>query len=203
MAGIPVKAAIHTSGMGKGELERAVIANAVRVFNAGATVGLRPVGEQFGAAFRDHVQVQYSQPGTGKKYDHLPNRSSAPGQPPAAQTGQLKASVKYRVTRTPGRSVKTGQFVKGFGRVVIQIYTKNPYAVGLELGTFGKGKSVAERPAWKPVNDMWFANYAALIWVPIMKAAPLNFVKAERAAAASMMLANPTTTFNREIAAGR
>ena len=202
MAGdIKTQAAIHTSGMGPGELERAVLANAIRIFNAGATMGLRPAGRTIGAAWKAEVQRLYSQPGTGKHHKGMPFRSSSAGEPPAEQTSELKESVKYKVSRKPGRSVATGQFVKGFGQTEIVIYTTTPYAGTLELGTKGKGKQIAARPAWQPARQNML--HRKVIFRAIVSNPDGNFIEAERKAAAAMKLANPKTTFAREKAAGR
>ena len=200
MAGdIKTQAAIHTSGMGPGELERAVLANAIRIFNAGATMGLRPAGRTIGAAWKAEVQRLYSQPGTGKHHKGMPFRSSSAGEPPAEQTSELKESVRYKVSRKPGRA--GGQFINTFGQTEIVIYTTTPYAGTLELGTKGKGKQIAARPAWVPARQNML--HRKVIFRAIVSNPGGNFISAERKAAAALQLANPKTTFAREKAAGR
>ena len=201
--------AIHTSGMGPGQLTAAVIANAVRVFNAGS-MGLRSSGISIGEKFKAEVQALYMTPGTGKPYQakkggktiqHVP--SVAPN-PPARLTGELHDSVKYAVTRIPGRGAG-GKFVPTFGKTEIVIYTKNPYAMDLEAGTKGKGKVVAKRPVWIKVHKMFAIPGPGSRFVQgaVRFAVPDNFIKAERRAAAAMMVAVPKTTLGREMAAGR
>jgi hypothetical protein len=147
----------------------------------------------------------YSRSGSGTKHKGLPSRSSLPGEPPAKQYGELLSSVKFNVSRKPGRAAATGKFVKGFGKTEIKIYTKNPYAAALEFGTSGKGKKIAKRPAWKPIHDLFAAHSKRLIAVPIMYGQPMNFVKAERKAAAALKLSSALSrnVLGRETAAGR
>ena len=184
--------------LGKGDLERAIIANAVRIFNAGA-MGLRPAGQTIGAAWKAEIQRLYSQPGSGTKHKKAGPRSSAPGEPPAEQTGTLKESVRYKVSRKPGRA--GGQFINTFGETEITIYTTNPYAGLLELGTKGKGKQILKRPAWVPARENMI--FRKVILRAVVSNPSGNFIKSERKAAAALKLANPKTTFAREIAAGR
>ena len=202
-------AAIHTRGMGKGQLTQAIMANAVRVFNAGG-MGLRGSGTQIGEAFKAQVQAMYSTPGTGKPVVtkmgkatviHTP---SVPGQPPAPLTGDLRNSVQYAVYRKPGRGAG-GKFVPSFGKTEIVIYTKIPYALELEMGTRGKGKQIAKRPAWRPVHTKWAVPGpgSRLVQSAIEFGFPDNFIAAERRAASKMMLGSPKGIFGRETAAGR
>ena len=203
-------AAIHTYGMGGQQLTNAVMANAIRVFNAGG-MGLRGSATEIGTKFRAQVQKKYRSPGTGKSdrrfgEDH---RSSAPGQPPARRTGRLHDSVQFAVYRKPGRAAATGRFIPGFGKTEVAIYTRVEYALWLEQGKKGTGKSAgrAPRPAWLPVHQMWSRPGEGMgirgIYHAIRYGKPDNFVAAERRAAKAMMLANPATTFAREVGAGR
>lgn len=202
-------AAIHTSGMGKGQLTQAIIANAVRIFNAGG-MGLKGSGVQIGEAFKAQVQALYATPGTGKPVMtkigmatviHSP---SVPGQPPAMLTGDLRDSVQYGVVRKPGRGAG-GKFVPSFGRTEIVIFTRNPYAYDLEMGTRGKGKQIAKRPAWRVVHNKWAVPGpgSRMVQAAVSHGFPDNFIAAERRAASKMMLGNPKMVFGREIAAGR
>lgn len=202
-------AAIHTSGMGKGQLTQQIIANAVRIFNAGG-MGLKGSGVQIGEAFKAQVQALYATPGTGKPVMtkigmatviHTP---SVPGQPPAPLTGDLRDSVQYGVVRKPGRGAG-GKFVPSFGRTEIVIFTRNPYAYDLEMGTRGKGKQIAERPAWRVVHNKWAVPGpgSRMVQAAIEYGFPDNFIAAERRAASKMMLGNPKMVFGRETAAGR
>jgi hypothetical protein len=201
-------AAIHTVGMTGAQLTQAVMANAIRVFNAGG-MGLRGSGIDIGKRFKEQIQELYNQPGTGKPYKtnkggatiHVP---SAPGRPPARLTGRLHDSVQYAVYRKPGRG-GGGKFVPGFGKTEIVIYTRVPYAMDLESGITGKGKKMAKRPAWLPVHIKWARPGAGqmLVAAAVQFGQPDNFIAAERRAAAAMMLGNPGGIFTREIAAGR
>ena len=113
-------AAIHTFGMGGQQLTNAIMANALRVFNAGG-MGLRGSAIEIGTKYRAQVQKKYRTAGTGKsdKRFGVDHRSSAPGQPPARRTGRLHDSVQFSVTRKPGRAMATGRFVKGFGKTEV------------------------------------------------------------------------------------
>ncbi len=203
-------AAIHTVGMTGPQLTQAIMANAIRVFNAGG-MGLRGSGISIGKRFKEQIQEQYNRPGTGKPYKtnktgavtiHTP---SAPGHPPARLTSRLHDSVKYAVYRKPGRG-GGGRFVPSFGKTEIVIYTRVPYAMSLESGIHGKGKRVMERrPAWFPVHRLWArpGPGSRLIAAEVQFGQPDNFIAAERRAASAMMLGNPGGIFTREIAAGR
>ena len=201
--------AIHTRGMGPGQLSQAIIANAVRIFNAGG-MGLKGSGVQIGERFKAEVKALYSTPGTGKPVVtkmgmatvvHTP---SVPGQPPAPFTGELRESVQYGVLRKPGRGAG-GKFVPSFGRTEIVIFTRNPYAYDLEMGTKGKGKEIHKRPAWRVVHNKWAVPGpgSRMVQAAIEFGYPDNFIAAERRAASKMMLGNPKGIFGREIAAGR
>lgn len=70
-------------------------------------------------------------PKTGKKYPGLPNRSSAPGQSPATQSGRLQQS---------GRTVYNEAELSG------QAQWSTEYALPLEVGT----ETIAPRPYARP-----------------------------------------------------
>ena len=203
-------AAIHTFGMGGQQLTQAIMANALRVFNAGG-MGLRGSAIEIGTKYRAQVQKQYRTPGTGKSDKRFgeAHRSSAPGQPPARRTGRLHDSVQFSVSRKPGRSSTTGRFVKGFGKTEVSIFTKVEYAEYLEKGQRGTGKKKerAPRPAWLPVHRQWATPGEGMgirgMYHAIRYGKPDNFVAAERRAAKALMVANPATTFARDVAAGR
>lgn len=66
-----------------------------------------------------------SQPGTGRIYTRgktVTHQASAPGQPPAPDTGRLRAAVQTEVTRSNWDVVGT-------------VSVNTEYAAGLELGT--------------------------------------------------------------------
>lgn len=71
------------------------------------------------------TKVLLSQPGTGRMYQRgktVEHRASAPGEPPAPDTGRLRASV-------------TTEVVRGLGEVVGYVAVNTEYAAALELGT--------------------------------------------------------------------
>jgi len=178
--------------VGAGHLQAAIVANALRVFNAGALGGLRTAGVYIGNYYSSHLKTQYSMIGTGRPYKDprtgIRTRASVPGSPPAAQTGDLRDSVRHSVSRKPGRNPVNGQFVKGFGRVEIKVYTHNPYAADLEYGT----SKISPRPNWGPTRRN------PMILTIIKSNTKARFVAAERAAAGARMTALPITTFGRE-----
>jgi len=205
-AGISTRSAIHASGLSGPQLAQIIVANAVQVFNAGA-MALKPVGIQIGALYAAQIQQMYSRPGSGKKNkkkDGSSHRASAPGQPPAPDTGELRDSVRFTAYRKPGNALGTGKFVKGFGKTEIVIYTRNKYAATLEGGSKGKGKQIAARPAWRPVHLHWRGPKGRRhISGLIMFGKPDNFLQAERRHAARLTSANPRGTIGREVAGRR
>lgn len=72
----------------------------------------------------------------GKKYKRLPNRSSAPGEPPASQSGDL---MEYWNEDT---------LVEG-NRVISRIKSDTEYAKYLDEGT----SRMAARPIKKPITE--------------------------------------------------
>jgi hypothetical protein len=66
---------------------------------------------------------------TGRQYPHLPNRSSAPGEPPAPQSKRLQESIAVLSRATPAELASTvGPRPQAFGGFA-------PYPVFLEFGT--------------------------------------------------------------------
>jgi hypothetical protein len=66
-----------------------------------------------------------SQPGSGRLYSRgktVEHRASAPGEPPAPDTGRLRASV-------------TTEVVRGANEVIGYVAVNTEYAAALELGT--------------------------------------------------------------------
>lgn len=84
------------------------------------------------------VKVKLSQPGTGRTYKRrgIEHRASAPGQPPAVDTGRLRSSYTY----------ETGS--DGQDDVVI-VGTDVDYAPPLEFGT----SRMAARPHLRPAVE--------------------------------------------------
>lgn len=74
---------------------------------------------------------------TGKKYSSLPNRSSAPGESPAPQSGQTRQGVAHVPARIIG----------GFVRAVVS--SRSKLAVMLELGT----EKMEPRPTVSKLRD--------------------------------------------------
>lgn len=71
------------------------------------------------------AKVLLSQPGTGRTYSRgktVEHRASAPGEPPAPDTGRLRASI-------------TTEVLRGAREVVGYVTANTEYAAGLELGT--------------------------------------------------------------------
>lgn len=79
---------------------------------------MRRVGEEV----RRDVVRSLSQPGTGRRYGRRGHRASAPGEPPAVDTGRLKQSIQSEVTRDATR-------------VTARVGTNVTYAPFLEFGT--------------------------------------------------------------------
>lgn len=78
------------------------------------------------------TKVMLSQPGTGRLYQRgktVEHRASAPGEPPAPDTGRLRASVSSEV-------------VRGLDDVTGYVVVNTEYAAALELGT----EKMAARP---------------------------------------------------------
>jgi len=81
---------------------------------------------------RNVAVVLLSQPGTGRTYQRgktIEHRASAPGEPPAPDTGRLRASL-------------TTEVLRGSNEVVGILSANTEYAAALELGT----ENMAERP---------------------------------------------------------
>ena len=177
---------------GTTSLADAIIANALRVYNGGA-MQLRVAGGHIGNQYSIEMKRLYGQEGAGKpytkkKYGKDPVKASLPGQPPARQLGDLQESVKFAVSRMPGRAAGSGRFVKGFGKTVVSIYTKSPYAAALEKGT----TKIAARPAWI------VANHNKKMRTMIATNCKAWFVRGERKAARTKAGGVPTVRFPRE-----
>jgi hypothetical protein len=77
------------------------------------------------------AKVQLSRPGRGQLHPGLRRRSSAPGEPPAAQTGTLRRSVQIDRSR--------------IGQLWIRVGTNLPYGAMLEKGYGPFGQIVVKR----------------------------------------------------------
>ena len=133
-------------------------ANIARVLRAGRS-GIPRDLERAGVRLVSQLRLDLSKPGTGQVYTHYlwtdragrvrpgrprnkPHRASAPGQTPAVDTGQLRASYGHKVTRT----ASGGE---------LQIASGSEYAPYLEFGT----SRMAPRPHLRPL----FARHGRLV----------------------------------------
>ena len=87
---------------------------------------------------------------SGIKYPGLPRRSSAPGEPPAYQSGRLAESIAVLSRATPTDLVSTvGPRPQAFK-------SRAPYPVFLEFGT----RSIRPRPFMRPAVAAFKRNVA-------------------------------------------
>lgn len=123
------------------ELEFTVVANLLTGQLQGQIRGLsyEAVRETCDDILTD-VQHRMHQPGTGRIYVHggISHQASAPGQAPAAETGDLIAS--YEV----------GVGMEASGPVGI-VHSDSPYAAALEYGD--PATNLAPRPALTPAGE--------------------------------------------------
>lgn len=94
------------------------------------------------------MKVMLSQPGSGRIYPRGKtgfHRASAPGEPPAPDTGRLRNSVQTEVFRAPGEVS---------GRVSVN----TEYAAALELGT----EKVKRRPYLSRLGTEYAGRLAAV-----------------------------------------
>lgn len=88
------------------------------------------------------VKVKLSQPGSGREYPRgktAVHRASAPGEPPAPDTGRTRGSVTHEVVVSGSRII---------ARVTVNVET----ALALELGT----ERIAPRPFLRPSTPILF-----------------------------------------------
>ena len=90
--------------------------------------------------------------GRGIHWPGQPVPSSAPGDPPARQTGHLMESVRYIMHPTELRAI-IGPLERGS---TIDGPVPVPYAAGLEYGTL----HVEPRPWIRPAYERWRAKWA-------------------------------------------
>jgi len=165
-------------------LQKAIIGNALRVYNGGSR-GLGVAGKKIGTLYSQTIQAGYSNPGTvarhpgGKKYWNSElkrnTKASRPGDPPALQTGELMGSVRWSSSRVPIKG-PGGKMMKGFGKTVIQVFSTMEYSAHLEKGT----STVAMRPLWMPTRNN------PQVWKMIQTWTKRWFIQAERAEAAKL-----------------
>lgn len=98
----------------KNKLVQAHISQSVNLFGAGLRAGLAEVGRENQRYCRKIIEEG---PKTGVKYSSLPNRSSAPYEAPADQSGKLKKGVSFNVYSESrmefGDTVLHGKFLEG------------------------------------------------------------------------------------------
>lgn len=87
---------------------------------------------------------------SGEKYPRLPNRSSAPGEAPATQSGYLADNI-YVIQKDGG--------------LTAEVRCKADYAFWLEFGTHTEGGEVwiAPRPFMMPAFRQWAPKVNALV----------------------------------------
>lgn len=116
--------------------------------DVGAKDGLADVGVEVVNAIRRRL----STPGTGRLYRRrrIVHRASAPGQPPAVDTGRLRSSYTWKVGEDPqGAYVEVGTSVR--------------YAPWLEFGTRRMRPRPHVRPAINDIRDQIGAIVAQAI----------------------------------------
>ena len=96
--------------------------------------------------------LEASRIGRGEHWPGQPNPSSAPGDPPARQTGHLMESVRYIVHPTELRAI-VGPLERGS---TIDGPRPVPYAAPLEYGSL----HVEPRPWIRPAYERWRAKWA-------------------------------------------
>ena len=95
------------------------------------------------------LKLKLGQPGSGRWYKKKPARSSAPGEPPVAQTGRLRRSIQMDVSQIRKLMARVGTNVK--------------YAPWLELGT----SRMRPRPYMRPTLRLMRGRFRRIIfkWV--------------------------------------
>lgn len=93
-----------------------------------------------GANLEAKLKRRISRPGSGKSYmtgrkgnRYKTHKASAPGYPPAVDTGRLRASITHNVTGRPGHVLPNPG--GGFGNVKAYVGTNVYYGYMLERGT--------------------------------------------------------------------
>ena len=87
-----------------------------------------------GVIIQRNVKLELSRPGRGTHWPGLPRRSSAPGDPPAVQFGQLRRSQQVDLSGLHNANP------------LVRVGTNVHYARKLECGT----KHIAPRPHMRP-----------------------------------------------------
>lgn len=130
---------------GKVEFNEVAIMRRIH-FNASA--GVREAAQELADNYSKLIRTGSR---SGRHYRENPNQSSAPGEPPKTQTGELAGSVEVHMT---GRSGSLQ------GKVVINA----PYAAELEYGT----EEIEPRPALVPLMNKARRRYRETIMRRLM-----------------------------------
>lgn len=120
------------------------LADVLDGIGVGGKKGLSDVG----VLVSNRVKKNLSQKGTGRLYQRggVIHQASAPGQPPAVDTGRLRSSYTWR----------TGEDFRG---VYVEVGTNVVYAPWLEFGT----RYMQARPHLRPAIDELTNQIVALI----------------------------------------
>lgn len=100
-------------------------------------------------AKRNAIKLITSSKQTKNKWPNFRKASSAPGQPPVDQTGNLKRSIKSRAITNSGAN-------KG-----IVLYSDAEYAAALEHGKTDRSFNTAPRPFLRPAMEMATRYYVS------------------------------------------
>jgi hypothetical protein len=103
---------------------------------------------------KDRIETLMMEPKSGVKYAALPHVSSAPGQAPAIQFGDLLNSIHTQMERSAGVATS-------------YVYSDLERAAWLELGT---GR-IAPRPAWTVALESMREEYYREIGAAMLEAA--------------------------------
>lgn len=125
-------------------LDKATGALSATLKAAYATGATRPSMGAVGLHVQNNVRKLLSQGGSGRTYGR--HTASAPGQPPAVDTGRLRASYTHEV----------GEDARG---PYVDIGTNVEYAPFLEFGT----RHIAPRPHLRPAVEQETQRIATLI----------------------------------------
>lgn len=113
----------------------------------------RAIMEGAGAVLEVDVKRMLSHPGTGNEYPRQGGRkmhtASAPGEPPAVDTGRLRASITYDVS-PQGDAVQIGSSTAQMASAGAPVN----YAQFLEFGT----ERMKSRPFMRPVAMQYMGN---------------------------------------------
>jgi hypothetical protein len=169
------------------DMSTLILANAMRVFNAGARYGLKAAGGTVGGKYSKTIKDMYGHPGGGgRPYLHKKLGkvviSSTPGTPPAKQAGDLQNSIGFTFGRSAARNLRTGQFAKGGTKTVVQVFSTSPYAPEHEFGYGG----LPVRPVWTTA-----AHDMKVLASKIAYPTAIVFAAAERAAAKRYAASSP------------